>query len=93
MRILLGSLILFLSTSVFAETSAMKTQNFLDRVYKIRKHKEKSLITFHREPVLYEVVDGDKNILKKLELSQKTKKPIAVTVDPLTRKILEVKSP
>lgn len=93
MKSLLAVIILSFSFSAFAEKPVMKTQNFVDRVYKIKKHKEKSLITFHREPVLYEIAESNKTLLLKLEESQKTKKPIAVTVDPLTRKILEIKGP
>ncbi|WP_374076928.1 hypothetical protein [Bdellovibrio bacteriovorus] len=93
MKSLLVVIILLFSFSVFAQKPVMKNQNFVDRVYEIKKHKEKSLITFHREPVLYEINEGDKSLLLKLEEGQKTKKPIAVTVDPLTRKIIEVKGP
>lgn len=93
MRLFLALTLLLVSFSAFAQKPALKTQNFVDRVYKIKKHKEKALITFHREPVLYEITEGEKTLLRKLEESQKTKKPVAVTVDPLTRKILEIKGP
>lgn len=93
MKYLIATLFLFVGISAFAnETPILKTQNFIDRVYKIKTIKEKSFITFHREPVLYEI-EQNKTVLSKLEKSQKTQKPVAVTVDPLTRKILEVKGP
>lgn len=83
----------FLCVIASAETFVVKTQNFVDRVHQIKITKEKSYIIFYREPVLYNILPHEEALLKKLEQSQKSKKPLVVTVDPLTKHILKVKGP
>ncbi|WII70768.1 hypothetical protein QJS83_09880 [Bdellovibrio sp. 22V] len=86
--------LLFVSSTSFAQGPQMKPQSFLDVVHKVKTTKDKSLITFKRTPTIYEVpADSQKEILKKLEASQKNQKAIEVTVEPVSRKIIEVKGP
>jgi nicotinic acid phosphoribosyltransferase len=93
MRSLIASLCIILGLSFGTELAFAKRQSFIDKVYKVQNLKGKYYISFHREPVLYEVEEKNTSILTKLEQSQKQKKPVAVTVDPLSKKILEVKGP
>lgn len=95
MKFIVAIILMLTATVSRAETAALKPQKFIDVVYKIKSAKDKSLISFRRTPTIYEVGAGDQKetpeLLKKLEGSQKNKKPIEVIVDPLSRKILEVK--
>jgi len=92
MRSFLG-ICLFVGFSVLAEASFAKNQSFVDRVYKIKTLNEKSYISFHREPVIYEVEKKDSSLLKALEQSKGTQVPVAVTIDSVSKKILKVKVP
>lgn len=91
MRFLIASLCILGSLTLGTELAFAKSQSFIDKVYRVQRLQGKYYISFHREPVLYEVEEKNTSVLTKLEQSQKQKKPIAVTVDPLTKKILEVK--
>ncbi|MBV2167499.1 MAG: hypothetical protein KUL82_02220 [Bdellovibrio sp.] len=94
MKLFLTTLAFLLGSSAFAEEPTVKPHSFIDVVYKIKTQNGKSLITFYRAPTLYEIPEvKDVTLLRKLEASQKDKKPIRVTVDPLTRKILSIKAP
>lgn len=94
-KITLG-FIFMLFTSPEAHAKDLKPQEFIDVVYKIQTVDSKSLVSFQRTPSIYEITqdlkDG-KSLLSKLEESQKSQKALRVKVDPLTRKILEVKGP
>ena len=84
---------LFMCLITAAPAASAKTQSFVDFVHQIKTTKEKSFVVFYREPVVYEVSAQNKSLLKQLEESQKNKKPLAVTVDSLTKQILKVKGP
>lgn len=94
MKRVLGPLLLIASLSASAKEPAMKPQVIIDKVYKIQTVKEKSLISFYRYPVVYEVSSADSaKLLPLLENSRKTQKTVIVTADPVTRKILDIKDP
>lgn len=93
MKNLIAVLAVFLGTSAGAESSPVKSQEFTDRVYKIEKIKNKSLISFYLKPLVYQIPETDKDLLQQLQQSLKEKKPIVITVDPVSKKILSVKSP
>lgn len=96
MKYLIAVLVLFMTSAGVAQTSGPKPQKVVDVVFKIQKVKDKSLISFHRAPTIYEVVSEQTDamdILGKLESSQKNNKAVEVTVDNLSRRILDVKAP
>lgn len=93
MRAFIASLYIFVGLSLGTESAFAKNQSFIDKVYKVQNLKGTYYISFHREPVLYEVEEKNTSVLAKLEQSQKQKKPVTVTVDPVTKKILQVKGP
>ncbi|MGE5086324.1 MAG: hypothetical protein ACM3MG_08510 [Bacillota bacterium] len=93
MRSVIASFCVFAGLSLGSELSLARNQSFIDRVYKVQNLKGKNYISFHREPILYEVEEKNTNILTQLQQSQKQQKSVTVTVDPLTKKILEVKGP
>lgn len=96
MKILTTLLVVLMTSTGFAQSSGPKPQKIVDVVFKIQKIDEKSMISFYRAPTIYEVTGdtkGASDLLALLEKSQKTQKPVQVTVDNRTRKILEVKEP
>lgn len=93
MKLLMIIASIFFCVSAFAKSSSVEIRTFIDRVYQINKIQERMVVSFDREAVLYEVTTQEKSLLQKLEQSQKKKKPVAVTVNPLTKHILKVKGP
>lgn len=84
MKLFLGILFTILTWS---QVSLARPYTFIDKVYKIKKEKDKTTVSFYRVPTIYEVGKNQKSLLKKLENGRKKNKYLKVTVEPKTGEI------